>query len=46
MNTPDKLDNHVQEKFRRDKSEITKMMHRLDEEIRILFFYDFRSRKL
>ncbi len=33
LNTPDKLENHVQEKFKREKSEITKIMAGLDEEI-------------
>jgi len=33
LNTPDKLENHVQEKFKRDKSDITKMMASLDEEL-------------
>jgi hypothetical protein len=34
MKTPDKLENHVTEKFIRDKSDITKIMANLDEEIR------------
>jgi len=33
LNTPDKLENHVTEKFKRDKSGITKLMADLDEEI-------------
>ncbi len=33
MNTPDKLDNHVAEKFTRDRSDIAKVMKNLDEEI-------------
>ena len=35
MKTPDKLENHVTEKFKRDRSEITRIVAGLDEEISI-----------
>jgi len=34
LNTPDKLENHVNEKFKRDKSDVTMVFAVLDEEIR------------
>ena len=45
LKTPEKLDNHVEEKFIRERSEITKNMEKLTREISILFLY-FRGRKL
>ena len=33
LKTPDRLENHVTEKFKKEKSDITKFMSVLDEEI-------------
>jgi len=33
INSPDKIDDYINEKFKRDKSDITKMMASLDEEL-------------
>ena len=35
LKAPDKLDNHVSEKFKRDVSDTSKIIHNLEEEIRI-----------
>jgi hypothetical protein len=45
LKTPEKLDNHVEEKFIRERSEITKNMEKLTREISKIILY-FRGRKL
>ena len=45
LKTPEKLENHVDEKFVREKSEITKNMEKLTREIST-FFINCRGRKL
>lgn len=45
LKTPEKLDNHVEEKFVRERSEITKNMEKLTREISNILF-NHRGRKL
>jgi hypothetical protein len=39
LKTPDKIENHVNEKFRREKNEITKAAVILDEELSNIFYF-------